>query len=393
MKAPPPPLALLLALCPLLSRAEDAGGVAEGRRGAGTAPVAAASLPAAAAATQPYDHGAPTAHEQLLLELVNRARANPSAEAARLGIGLNDGLPPGTISTAPKAPLAMNPRLLAAARAHSQWMLDTNTFSHTGQGGSLPEQRMQAAGYVFSGSWASGENIAWRGSTGALDLAAQTHSTHDGLFRSPPHRDNICAEEFDEVGMGLRTGSFTDRGTRYNALMTTQNFARSASTPGPLILGVVYQDADGDGLYDPGEGLGGVVVAPEGGSWHAVTAESGGYAVPVTANTAVRLTFSGGPLPVAQSRTVNMGTLNQKVDLLLTAPRELAFVPGSLAYSAAAGFSARVTGTSGTVFSLQHSENLRSWTTMGTYTLGAAPLTVSHRSGGPAGYYRLVWTP
>jgi len=34
----------------------------------------------------------PTAYEQYLLELVNRARFNPLGEASLLGIGLNDGL-------------------------------------------------------------------------------------------------------------------------------------------------------------------------------------------------------------------------------------------------------------------------------------------------------------
>ena len=40
----------------------------------------------------------PTAYEQYFLELVNRARANPGGEAARLGIDLNQGLAAGTIS-------------------------------------------------------------------------------------------------------------------------------------------------------------------------------------------------------------------------------------------------------------------------------------------------------
>jgi hypothetical protein len=35
-------------------------------------------------AATPYSHGDPTAEEQLLLEMVNRARANPPAEGARL---------------------------------------------------------------------------------------------------------------------------------------------------------------------------------------------------------------------------------------------------------------------------------------------------------------------
>ena len=46
----------------------------------------------------------PTAYEQYFLELVNRARANPGAEAARVGIGLNDGLAAGTIAGPSRTP-------------------------------------------------------------------------------------------------------------------------------------------------------------------------------------------------------------------------------------------------------------------------------------------------
>src|SRR5258707_11440338 len=41
----------------------------------------------------------PSNLEQYEVELINRARANPAAEAARYGIDLNEGLAPGTIST------------------------------------------------------------------------------------------------------------------------------------------------------------------------------------------------------------------------------------------------------------------------------------------------------
>jgi hypothetical protein len=48
--------------------------------------VLAASVQAAS-----YSHGEPADHEQLMLELINAARANPLGEASRLGIDLNQG--------------------------------------------------------------------------------------------------------------------------------------------------------------------------------------------------------------------------------------------------------------------------------------------------------------
>ncbi len=98
--------------------------------------------------------------DQYLLELVNRARLDPLAEAARYGIDLNQGLSSGTISAAAKQPLAGNTDLAQASEAHSEWMLAANTFSHYGPGGSTPGDRMGDAGYDFTGSWTWGENIS-----------------------------------------------------------------------------------------------------------------------------------------------------------------------------------------------------------------------------------------
>src|SRR5438132_4135057 len=85
----------------------------------------------------------PTNCEQYLVELINRGRANPAAEASRYGIDLNEGLAPGTISTTAKQPLAINPFLTDGARQHSQWMIDTDTFAHTGKNGTQPDDRMK----------------------------------------------------------------------------------------------------------------------------------------------------------------------------------------------------------------------------------------------------------
>jgi hypothetical protein len=91
--------------------------------------------------------------EQLVLELTNRARLDPAAEAERLGIALNEGLAPGTITATAKQPLAMNDALVAAARGHSQAMIDQDFFAHvnpnTGKG---PQQRR--ATRVIPAMWA-----------------------------------------------------------------------------------------------------------------------------------------------------------------------------------------------------------------------------------------------
>jgi hypothetical protein len=229
-------------------------------------------------------HGDPTNFEQYQLELVNAARAKPAAEATRLGIDLNQGLMPGQISTEPKQPLAFHPLLLQTARKYSDWMLDTDTFSHTGAGGSTPTMRAAAEGYEFS----VGENIAWVGDEASLDPKESTIKTHDNLFISADHRPNLMDPFYSVVGLGLRTGIFFDtkKNTNLNALMVTQNFSSGGNSTdsGPFLVGVVYNDANENGAYDPGEGLPGVRVEPTYGGYHAVTSQSGGYAVPLPPN-------------------------------------------------------------------------------------------------------------
>jgi hypothetical protein len=275
--------------------------------------IAGFTVPALAAAPQRYDHGNPTVPEQLMLELVNRTRANPAAEAARFGITLNEGLFPGTIATTAKPPLAFHPKLILAARNHSQWMLTSNIFDHTGVNNSTPADRMRDAGYVFTGSFSSGENISWGGTSGTVEPISMTLARHESLFRSPTHRTNICGENFKELGLGILLGTFQG----FNALMVTQNFANSDAHPDPWLLGVVFKDANDNGIYDADEGLRGVTVTPEGGTWDAVTSESGGYALPHTGAGPLNVTFSGGGLFVPFTRSVQRTGSNVKLDLVL----------------------------------------------------------------------------
>ena len=88
-----------------------------------------------------------------MLELINRARADPAAEASRDGIDLNEGLAAGTISTAAKQPLAFNPDLIDSALGHSQWMIANQLFQHDGPGTTDPGERMTDVGYDFTGSY------------------------------------------------------------------------------------------------------------------------------------------------------------------------------------------------------------------------------------------------
>jgi Ca2+-binding RTX toxin-like protein len=273
----------------------------------------------------------PSAQDQYMLELINRGRLDPEAEAdLYLNGDLNEGLDDGTISTAAKQPLAFNLNLNAAAEGHSQWMLDNNTFSHTGEGGSSSGQRMENAGYSFTGAWGRGENIAWVGTTGTPNFTAFVEANYENLFidENYPgrgHRVNLMNGNFQEIGLSSLQGGFTPNSTTYNAVMTTQDFAYS-SNRGPFITGVAYTDAVTDNdFYTVGEGLQGITVtavdtANNANTFTTTTWSSGGYSLEVAAGATYTVSFSGDFDEDNQTDTVNyqvtVAAENVKQDLV-----------------------------------------------------------------------------
>lgn len=263
----------------------------------------------------------PTAYEQYMLELINLARLDPAAEAASDGIALNEGLSPGTISAAAKQPLAFNPYLIKSAQLHSQWMLDTNIFSHTGSGGTNPGDRMANAGYSFTGSWDWEENIALQGTMGTPDIYSFVTQSEKALFvdagtTTRGHRKNLMNQNFREVGVGIRAGVFSG----YNAVMITQDFAYSGSSV--FLTGVVYDDSRvlANNFYTPGEGLGGVTISATRLTDQAVfsttTWDSGGYTLALPVGI-YNVTASGTALGGTYERgNVTITAQNVKIDFM-----------------------------------------------------------------------------
>src|SRR5215212_891188 len=111
--------------------------------------------------TLQYSIGQPTDEEQLYLELLNRARANPPAEGPRLAattdsavlsaysyFGVDLLLMQSQFQAIPTTPPpAMNAQLLAAARLHSRDMFTNQFQDHAGTDGSDPGMRITAQGY------------------------------------------------------------------------------------------------------------------------------------------------------------------------------------------------------------------------------------------------------
>jgi uncharacterized protein YkwD len=93
------------------------------------------------------------------------------------------------------APLAVDPRLTAAAQAHSADLAAGSYFSHDSRDGRTPFQRIAAAGYDYS---VAAENIA-AGQRTAQDVTA-------GWMKSPGHRANILNCSLVHIGVGYTAG-------------------------------------------------------------------------------------------------------------------------------------------------------------------------------------------
>jgi uncharacterized protein YkwD len=231
----------------------------------------------------------PSAYEQYMLELIN-------AERAKVG----------------SQPLAFDGNLNDAAEDHSQWMISTDVFSHTGSGGSSPPERMRAAGYTPSSG--TGENVAWASTRSPTGYQDEVLLLHTNLMNSSGHRTNLLKNDYREVGIGFEVGAYK---TWNSAAFVTQDFAKAATNP--FLTGVAFDDKDGDRFYDVGEGLGGITVTATNTAtnqvYTTVTMDAGGYDLTLASGT-YAITFSGGGVATTAARQVTINTQNVKVDLI-----------------------------------------------------------------------------
>ncbi len=268
-----------------------------------------------------YSHGDPTDQEQLLLELINRARMNPAAEGDSLFNTTDTWVVNNynywhvdkagvrsAFKTYPKRPpLAFHPKAIIAARAHSADMRDHQFQDHTGSDGSNPGTRMSKAGYTVS-AW--GENIfayahsMWEAECGFL---VDWGTGNEGLG----HRHNTMNfgatdEIWTEIGIGVYAGSGS-----VGPWVVTEDFGIRGEH---YITGVVYKDKNNNKQYDAGEGVSGVTITPSQGSYYAVSSSSGGYAIPMgTATGTVFVTAEGNGINDSKAVSLN-GKENVKAD-------------------------------------------------------------------------------
>ena len=234
-----------------------------------------------------YSHGDPSDLEQYMLELINRARIDPTTE----GIFLDTLNTPYSASARVRKPeffrnlraefasypavqpLAFNQSLLRAARVHAKDMITRGYVGHVTPEGLTPSNRAanegfssQSVGENFSGGGAQNEDEVLQNHFGLMvDYDNMSNAT-----RPLGHRFNLLNSNYSEIGVGIYE-SFSNG-------KIVQDFGDNNSR---FLVGVVYNDRNGNQFYDPGEGLPGVTITLSTGLFYAVTSASGGFAIPM----------------------------------------------------------------------------------------------------------------
>lgn len=303
------------------------------------------------------DGAHPDGLEQTYVWLMNRARQDPAAEGVFLAelderdvqdairaFGVDvDLLLQEFAALEPKPPAAFDVRLYEAARAHSLDLIARRAQDHNGQ-----FDRVKAAGFVYqkirgnvfvhSGTSLYGHaafNIDWGGNDGT------------GMQTGRGHRKAIMSIDGNYTNVGIAVVPDTSLGMPARRWAVTGNYAYASGVAADhynrFVVGTVWQDLDADGLYDPGEGIGGVTVVPSRGPWFAVTAAGGGYALPVLSPGPLELEFSGGGVPTVRIATT-VGDDSVLVDYETTRPRHRVPEPGAAAAGGAAALALAALG-------------------------------------------------
>ena len=211
----------------------------------------------------------PGSVEALFVQWINEARANPWDKAKQLGLNvtkLRDDVGEAVAGQWDKGlpPLKWNRQLTSAAAFHVQDMLARLYYSHVDPEGVGPKQRMEAAGYepIFCG-----ESLGGLAFINIIPAEQAARIICDALLKNALLQGSEGAPLLDpllkDIGLYLDGGQLLLGDNQYNVYILVCDLGRAqrACSDGQGVLwGHVYQDLNGNGRYDKGEGIQGSLI-------------------------------------------------------------------------------------------------------------------------------------
>ncbi len=274
--------------------------------------------------------GGPTAEAQYMLQLINLARTNPPAAAqwiqshddANVQATLNyyNVNLPQVVSEISKLagppPVGWSDTLAASATKQSQDEISMGVQTRSGADGSTIGSRLSALGFPINGenSYAYAESVDHAMEAFLIDWNVSDQGHRRNIMQPTATPDQF----FQGVGIGIVN---TNSGTLGPKVITV-DFGRQANGKA-LLLGVAYNDQNGNGAYDQGEGQGNVLVSvtnvATGQSYSTLTWDNGGgYEFSLDPGTYNVTASVGGQ--VVHSQQITMYNQNIEVDYNLSPP-------------------------------------------------------------------------
>ncbi len=261
--------------------------------------------------------------------LMNRARANPTAEGEWLASETNQDVAYGRTyfqvdlgilrsefaEIEAKPPAVFDIRLYNAALAHSLDLIARDAQDHDNQ-----FERIEDAGFHYTRARGNVFSYARNGLNAHAAFNIDWGGDDDGTGMQNPrgHRLAIMAVDGDYTNVGLAAVPEKDATTQVGPVVVTGNYCKAdaGSTDhfNIFLVGTVWQDTNGNGRYDPGEGIGGISVTPDQGTYFAITGPAGGYGFPIDAGS-YTVTFRGSALVDDVVRQVSVGAGSVLLDL------------------------------------------------------------------------------
>ncbi len=212
-----------------------------------------------------------SAHEASvqLWRMINDARIHPVETMESFGIdeaAAKDALGKDAGEVARGlAPIAWNDSLAGTACNHNDDMIDNLYYSSTGPDGTTVSDRIFSAGYNADKTGELLGIVAFSGYMTPLEAAKIIFKNWVKTELDPgiAEEKKIFNPEFSEMGISIKA-AVVDLGEDHpsNIYLAVADFATPFEHYS-FLFGNVYQDANNDGLMEPGEGVSGVMVIVE----------------------------------------------------------------------------------------------------------------------------------